>query len=116
MKVEYFKEYSVNLSRDMEFKVFGHSGRLVLVFPSQDGRFYDYENNGMVEAASDFINSGKIQLFCCDSNDINSWSSTSPDNRWRISEQESYFHYICDELVPRIFAISPEASNGFKKT
>ena len=63
MKVEYFKEYSVNLSRDMEFKVFGHSGRLVLVFPSQDGRFYDYENNGMVEAASDFINSGKIQLF-----------------------------------------------------
>ena len=41
MKVEYFKEYSVNLSRDMEFKVFGHSGRLVLVFPSQDGRFYD---------------------------------------------------------------------------
>ena len=112
MKVEYFKEYSVNLSRDMEFKVFGHSGRLVLVFPSQDGRFYDYENNGMVEAASDFINSGKIQLFCCDSNDINSWSSTSPDNRWRISEQESYFHYICDELAPRIFAINTEANNG----
>ncbi len=111
MKVEYYKEYSVNLNRDMEYKVYGHSGRPILVFPSQDGRFYDYENNGMVEAASDFIESGKIQLFCCDSNDVNSWSSKSWDNRWRISQQESWFHYICDELVPRIFEINA-ASNG----
>ena len=111
MKTAYYKEYSYQLGRDMEFKVYGHSGKPVIVFPSQDGRFYDYENNRMVEAASDFIESGKIQLFCCDSNDVNSWSSKSWDNRWRISQQESWFHYICDELVPRIFEINA-ASNG----
>ena len=53
MKVEYYKEYSNNLGRDMEFKVYGHAGRPFLVFPCQDGRFFDYENMGMIDAAKD---------------------------------------------------------------
>ena len=44
MRVEYFKEYSNCLNRDMEFKVYGHAGMPLLVFPAQDGRFYDFEN------------------------------------------------------------------------
>ncbi len=112
MNVEYYKEYSFNLGRDMEFKVYGHSGRPILVFPSQDGKFYDYENNGMVDAAKDFIESGKIQLFCVDSNDVNSWSSTTWDNRWRIEQHEAYYRYICDEACPRIFEISARSNGG----
>ena len=30
MKVEYYKEYSFSLARDMEFKVFGRGGKPVL--------------------------------------------------------------------------------------
>ena len=60
MKVEYYKEYSHNLGRDMEFKVYGHSGRPFLVFPCQDGRFFDYENMGMIDAVKDYIESGRI--------------------------------------------------------
>ena len=112
MKTEYYKEYSQNLGRDMEFKVYGHSGRPFLVFPSQDGRFFDYENNGMIDAAKDYIESGRIQMFCCDSNDVNSWSSTSWDNRNRILQQEAYMRYITDELCPRIFDINAKANNG----
>ena len=33
MHTEYHKEYSRHLGRDMEFKVYGHSGKPVLVFP-----------------------------------------------------------------------------------
>ena len=44
MKIDYFKEYSYCLNRDMEFKVYGHGGKPILVFPAQDGRFYDFEN------------------------------------------------------------------------
>lgn len=112
MKTEYYKEYSQNLGRDMEFKVYGHSGRPFLVFPSQDGRFFDYENNGMIDAAKDYIESGRIQMFCCDSNDVNSWSSTSWDNRNRILQQEAYMRYITDELCPRIFDTNAKANNG----
>ena len=111
MKTEYFKEPSAALGRDMEFKVYGQGGRPVLVFPSQDGRFYDYENNGMVDAVKDYILDNRVMLFCCDSNDVNSWSATDRSDRERIEQQESYYHYIVDELCPRIMAIST-AANG----
>jgi len=112
MKVEYYKEYSNYLGRDMEFKVYGHAGRPFLVFPSQDGRFFDYENQGMIDAAAPFIEAGRIQMFCCDSNDVNSWSSKSWDNRWRIEQHEAFHNYICEELVPRIFDINAQANGG----
>ena len=35
MKTEWFKEYSECLLRDMEFKVYGHSGTPILVFPDK---------------------------------------------------------------------------------
>ena len=113
MKVLYFKEYSSCLGRDMEYKVYGHAGKPVLAFPSQDGRFFDFENNGMIGCIEAYINDGRIQVFTCDSNDVNSWSSKSWDNRKRIEAQEAYFHYVTDELCPRIIAINEEA-NGAK--
>ena len=72
MKVMYFKEYSSCLGRDMEYKVYGHAGKPVLAFPSQDGRFFDFENNGMIGCIEADINDGRIQVFTCDSNDVNS--------------------------------------------
>ena len=44
MYTEYYKEYSYNLDRDMEFKVYGHAGIPFIVFPCQNGKFYDFEN------------------------------------------------------------------------
>ena len=43
MKVAYYKEFSHELNRDMEFKVYGHAGKPCIVFPAQNGRFYDFE-------------------------------------------------------------------------
>ena len=39
MEMQYFKEYSPALNRDMECKVYGHAGKPVLFIPCQDGRF-----------------------------------------------------------------------------
>lgn len=115
MKTEWFKEYSSNLGRDMEFQVYGHAGKPVLVFPSQDGRWFDYANNGMIDAAAPYIDAGRIQMFCIDSNDQNSWSRVNDwDNRNRIEQQEAYYHYVTDELVPRIYDINAAANGGHK--
>ena len=105
MKIEYFKEYSHCLNRDMEFKVYGHGGKPILVFPAQNGRFYDFENFNMVYSIEHLINSGKVQLFCCDSIDKESWSDIFGDKRHRIYMHEQWYYYIVDELVPRIFEI-----------
>lgn len=106
MKIEYYKEYSECLKRDMEFKVYGESGIPILVFPAQDGRFYDFENFGMVDTVGDKIEAGLIQLFCVDSIDGEGWSDMSGNPRHRTYMIEQWYYYIVDEIVPRIFEIN----------
>lgn len=55
MHTEYHKEYSRHLGRDMEFKVYGHGGKPVLVFPCQNGRFFDWEGFGMLDTLQDYL-------------------------------------------------------------
>ena len=112
MKTDYFKNYSSALKRDMECKIYGHAGRPVLYIPCQDGRFYDFENFNMVHSIEYLINSGRVQLFCCDSIDKESWSDIFGDKRHRIHMHEQWYYYIVNELVPRIFEINKN-SNGY---
>ena len=57
MITKYVKKYSPSLDREMEYKIYGDKGKGVLVFPSQDGRFYDYQDFDMVASLSQFIDS-----------------------------------------------------------
>lgn len=107
MQIRYYKEYSRYLNRDMEFKVFGHTGRPIIVFPCQGGRFFDWENFGMCQVAAPWIDAGKLQIFCADSIDHESWDAVGPE-RPRIEMQERWYNYICDELVPRVLEINRE--------
>lgn len=107
MQIRYYKEYSRYLDRDMEFKVFGHAGRPILIFPCQSGSFFDWENFGMCNIAAPWIDAGKLQIFCADSIDGESWDATGPE-RPRIEMQERWYNYICEELVPRVLEINRE--------
>ncbi len=102
MITRYFREYSLELNRDMEYKVYGERGRLCVAMPSQDGRFYDFENFGMVETVRGWIEDGQIMLACPDGIDGESWSDKYGDPRRRIEMQERYFRYITRELEPRV--------------
>src|ERR1039458_6102 len=46
----YHKQFSHELGRDMESLVYGHAGHPVLVFPTSMGRFFEYEDAGMIRA------------------------------------------------------------------
>ncbi len=105
----YYKEWSAALGRDVEFKVYGSAGVPVLAFPCQDGRFYDWENNGMPDAAANLINNGKIQLFCAEGLEAAApQQSASP--RRNAELQEKYFNYITGELAPRILELNKPAT------
>lgn len=102
MNVEYYKHWSQHLNRDMEFKVYGHMGKPVMVFPSGCGRFYEFEDFGMVDAISDFVERGKIQLYTVDSVDCDAWLAHwkyPGDCGWR---HEQYDKYIVEEMLPFI--------------
>ena len=52
MHIRYYREYSHNLGRDMEFKVYGHAGLPMIVFPCQDGKYFDFESRGMIDTVA----------------------------------------------------------------
>lgn len=115
MQIRYHKEYSYNLGRDMEYKVYGHKGKPVLVFPTSNSRFFQYENEGMIDTLSQFINEGKIQVWTVDSIDWESFFSDSWDNNQRIARQEQYFKYINEEIVPKILEESKNNNFGHEQ-
>lgn len=108
MEIRYFKHYSGNLNRDMEFKVYGHGGMPVLFIPCQSGRFFDFENFKMIDYWAKWIEEGCCTVFSADCIDDEAWAAKGADNRWRIENHERWYHYIVDELVPYIRHLSGE--------
>ena len=108
MHIRYYKEYSNALQRDMEFKVYGHAGLPFIVFPCQDGKFFDFENRGMIETVADKLEAGKLQLFCVGCVDEETWSAKDGDHHGRIMWHEQWVKYICGEFLPRLHQIHAE--------
>ncbi|MDX2302351.1 MAG: alpha/beta hydrolase-fold protein [Microscillaceae bacterium] len=84
----------------MEILIFGYSGARVLFFPPRIGRFYDYENWGVIEALRHPIEQGWLQVFCVDSVDRESFYCFWCHPRGRITRHLEYENYILYEALP----------------
>lgn len=100
MHREYHKWFSPSLQRDMELLLFGHRGTRVLVFPTRCGRFYDYENFGLVEASREWIERGWLQLYCIDSIDQESFYCSWGRREDRIKRHAQFEQYVLEEVLP----------------
>lgn len=109
MNREYHKWWSPSLQRDMELLVFGHAGAKVLIFPTRNGRFYEYENMRMPEVLRDKIEAGLLQLFCVDSIDEESFYCFWAHPRGRMERHLQYERYILDEVLPWMDQKNPHA-------
>jgi esterase/lipase superfamily enzyme len=107
MNIEYHKWWSYNLNQDMELKIYGHAGKPIVVFPTQGGRFYQFEDFGMVGACSPFLAEGKIKLFTVDSIDDQSWANWDIHPADRARRHNDYDRYIIEEVSPFIHHHSP---------
>src|SRR5205823_2410428 len=94
MQRDYIKEYSPSLGREMELLHFGHSGRPLLVFPTSMGRFYQWEDFGLVGALADVIESGRVQLVCVDSVDGESWYARHRPSAERVRRHLQHQAYL----------------------
>jgi esterase/lipase superfamily enzyme len=100
MNREYHRWHSPRLWRDMELLVFGHAGAKVLMFPTREGRFFEYETLGIVHALAHKIDGGHLQLYCVDSIP---WETFYCD--WRhpadkIGRYIQFEEYILNEVLP----------------
>ena len=107
MNREYHHWYSPRLGRDMEFLVFGHAGAKVLIFPTRDGRFYEYENLRIVETLKHKIEAGHIQLFCIDSIDHETFYCFWRQPQDRIRRHMHFEDYVLQEVIPFMDAKNP---------
>ena len=100
MKREYHVWHSPSLNRGMELLVFGHAGARVVVYPTSQGRFYEWEDFGMIGVLSRHLENGWIQLYCVDSVDSESWYAGWAHPCDRIQRHLQYERYIIEEVLP----------------
>lgn len=111
MEIRYFKHYSNHLQRDMEFKVYGHAGKPVLFFPSEGGRFYDFENFQMIDHWAQWLEEGRCTVYAVDVIDHETYLGHG-DCPERIARHECWYNYVVGELVPYVSQLSCER-NGY---
>jgi esterase/lipase superfamily enzyme len=80
----------------------GHWGRPVLVFPSEAGSAWDFENNGMLEAVRWMVDAGRVKLYCVDSADGITWSDRSVPLEERARRHDAYERWLLDQVLPWI--------------
>jgi esterase/lipase superfamily enzyme len=100
MHREYHKWYSPSLNRDMELLIFGHAGARALIFPTSKGRFYEWQDRGMMGVLGEHLERGWLQVYCVDSVDAESWYNYGAHPGYRAWRHHQYVQYLTDEVLP----------------
>jgi esterase/lipase superfamily enzyme len=85
---------------------YGHYGRPVIAFPSENGEVSDWEDRGMVDALGELIDGGKIKLYCVPSFDRESWTRSDLGLEERARSHGHYERWILARVVPFVQADS----------
>ncbi len=83
---------------------YGHWGRPLLVFPSEQGQRWDFENNGMLGAIGGLVDAGRVKVYCVDSFDSGSWQARDQPLEERARRHGFYEDWIVNQAAPWISA------------
>ncbi len=89
--------------------VYGHWGRPVIAFPSQQGPAWQYEERGMVDAIGALIEAGRVKLYAVDSFDSGSWYRGDLPLEERARQHARYEDWILNQVVPFVQSDSDRA-------
>ena len=85
---------------------YGHYGRPVLAFPSEEGEPWDWEERGMVDALAPLLDAGRLKLYCIPSFDRESWTRRDLSLEQRAERHGHYEWWVLTRLVPFVQADS----------
>ena len=69
-------------------------------FPTSKGRYYQNEDFGLVGAVGDHVDAGRIQIFCVDSVDDESFYAEYKHPADRLARHDQYDRYVYGEVLP----------------
>lgn len=102
MERAYVSRWSRALGREMELLRFGHAGRPVIAFPTSMGRFYQWEDFGLVGTMATRLAAGELVLWCLDSVDAESWYAEDRQPPDRVERHLEYERYVLEEVLPDV--------------
>jgi esterase/lipase superfamily enzyme len=82
-----------------EVLAYGHWGRPLLAFPSEQGRAGQYEDFGMVHAVAPLLEAGRVKLYSVDSYDAASWHDSSLPLEERARRHAAYEDWIVEQVA-----------------
>ena len=85
---------------------YGHYGRPVVAFPSENGEVTDWEDRGMVEELAGLIDGGRVKLYCVPSFDRESWTRGDLPLEERARRHGHYEWWVLSRFVPFVQAES----------
>ena len=107
MRRDYRRWRSPRLNRDMELLIFGHAGAKVLMFPTRDGRFWEYETLGVVASLADKVDAGRLQLYCIEGLASETFYDKGRNPTDRIRRHAAFEEYILNEVLPLMAWTNP---------
>lgn len=99
---EYVRRWSRSLGREMELLRFGYAGQPVIAFPTSMGRFFQWEDFGLIGGLNWRLAAGGLQLWCLDSVDEESWYARERSPEARVERHLEYERYVLDEVLPEV--------------
>jgi esterase/lipase superfamily enzyme len=87
------------MGRRMHLWRYGHFGPPVLVFPSASGMAHEWDAHGMVEGLADYLEAGKLKLYCTESNVAEAWTRKDSPHEWRLQRHRAFEQYVVTELI-----------------
>jgi esterase/lipase superfamily enzyme len=110
MNREYLRWYSPRLHRDMEMLAFGHAGAKVLMYPTRDGRFWEYETLGVVDALSEKVRAGHLHLFCIEGLARETFYDKGRHPTDRLRRHRAHEEYVLNEVLPLMADRNPDGA------
>lgn len=102
MHTEHHHWHSPRLGYEMGVTVFGHWGPPLMAFPTSQGNEWEIHDQGLIGAIADFIDGGRVKVFCVGSNNNESFMNRHAHPSHRSWRQRMFDEYIRNEVVPFI--------------
>lgn len=91
----------------MELLILGHAGAKVLMFPTREGCFWEYEKLDIVARLAGKVEAGQLQLFCIEGLGRESFYNRGLHPADRIRRHNAFEEYVLNEVLPLMAWINP---------
>lgn len=96
--------YSQRVQSDISVVRWGHYGKPVIVFPTAGGDAEEIERMRLVDAVGDFLESGRVKIYSCDSVAGAAMMRGDGDARYRAAMLTGFHEFVRYEMIPAIRA------------